>query len=64
MKNIDPRYYQIAVLGISLLYGQWILNFSHKPLDVTLILVSAQVTQYFFSKVYKLPAFDPKSALI
>jgi len=64
MKIIDPRYYQITILVTGLLYGQWILDFSLMPLNVVAILISAQVTQYFFSKVYCLPVFDPKSALI
>ncbi|NOQ12905.1 MAG: hypothetical protein GQ583_00285 [Methyloprofundus sp.] len=64
MKIIDPRYYQIAILGTGLLYGEWFLDFSLKPLSVMSILMCAQITQYFFSKVYRLAEFDPKSALI
>ena len=64
MKTIDPRYYQIAILGAGLLYGEWVLEFSLKPLSILSILICAQVTQYALGKTYHLPFFDPKSALI
>lgn len=63
-KPIDPRYYQIAILGSGLLYGKWALDFSITPLSIAVILLCAQATQYVFSKIYHLAAFDPKSALI
>lgn len=64
MKIIDPRDYQIIILGAGLLYGVWVLDFSFKLSSVLSILICAQLTQYLFSKAYHLSKFDPKSALI
>ena len=42
----DPRYYQIGILGLLLIYGLLFLDFEIR-LDVALvILVTAQLTQF------------------
>lgn len=64
MKTFDPRYYQIAILVSGFVYGQWVLDFALTLLMAVAIFMSTQITQYIFSKIYRLPAFDPKSALI
>jgi enediyne biosynthesis protein E5 len=60
----DPRYYQIAALALLLLYGLVRLR-----LDVQLgravgILAMVLLVQWCCSRFCKLPAFDPRSALI
>ncbi len=60
----DPRLYQIAVLSALLLYGAVRLDFEIR-LDVALAVTSsALATQFFFSKLWGLPRFDPRSAAI
>jgi Na+-transporting NADH:ubiquinone oxidoreductase subunit NqrB len=62
--KFDPRYYQIAVLGGLLLYGTTSLDFEIGVAQAILSLVTVLVTQYLCTRLWKLPAFDPKSALI
>jgi enediyne biosynthesis protein E5 len=62
--SLDPRYYQIAVLSGLLLYGLGFLHFDITPDRAALLLGSALLTQYVCTKLWKLPQFDPKSALI
>lgn len=60
----DPRYYQIVCLGLLLAYGIIILDFNIS-LSVTLwLIVTSELFQWAFSKIYKLDHFDPKSVLI
>jgi Na+-transporting NADH:ubiquinone oxidoreductase subunit NqrB len=60
----DPRVYQIAVLLTLLLYGAVGLDFEIR-LDIALaITFSALVTQFLFSKLWKLPRFELRSAAI
>jgi Na+-transporting NADH:ubiquinone oxidoreductase subunit NqrB len=61
---LDPRLYQIAVLSGLLLYGLGWLHFDITPGRALLLLSSALLTQYVCTKLWRLPAFDPKSALI
>ncbi|HEY7446111.1 MAG TPA: DUF2330 domain-containing protein [Vicinamibacterales bacterium] len=60
----DPRLYQIAVLASLLVYGIGRLDFETSLARAALILVSALVAQYSCTKLWNLPAFDPRSALI
>jgi enediyne biosynthesis protein E5 len=60
----DPRYYQIAVLTGLLTYGTWVLEFDVKPWQIPLTLAVALLTQWACTKIWQLPAFDPRSALI
>ncbi len=63
-RRIDPRYYQIAVLSSLFLYGVTWLRFDISLLQAVLSLGTALGVQYACTKVWKLPAYDPKSALI
>ncbi len=60
----DPRYYQIGILGLLFVYGLLFLDFEIR-LDVALIILfTAQLTQFSFTRLLHLPKFDPRSALI
>jgi len=56
--------YQIAVLSGLLLYGLIWLHFDITPDRAALLLGTALLTQYVCTKLWKLPRFDPKSAMI
>ena len=60
----DPRYYQIAVLTGLLTYGTCVLEFDVKPWQIPLTLAVALFTQWACTKIWDLPFFDPRSALI
>ena len=64
MARIDARVYQIAVLGSLLGYGLVALEFEVSVGRAALILGCALVTQYVCTRLWRLPAFDPRSALI
>jgi len=61
---IDPRYYQIAVLSGLLVYGLGWLHFDITPGRAALLLGAALLTQCVCTRLWGLPRFDPKSALI
>jgi Na+-transporting NADH:ubiquinone oxidoreductase subunit NqrB len=63
-KRIDPRYYQIAVLGALLVYGIGILDFGVSLTGAALLIGTAVLTQYACTIARKLPSFDARSALI
>jgi Na+-transporting NADH:ubiquinone oxidoreductase subunit NqrB len=60
----DPRLYQIGVLSSLLLYGIFVLRFDLKAPQVLLSLATGLLIQYACTVIWKLPRFDPKSALI
>ena len=60
----DPRHYQIAVLSGLLAYGMAALDFEIDGLHAALTLTTALLTQLACSRIWKLPAFDARSALI
>jgi enediyne biosynthesis protein E5 len=60
----DPRHYQIATLASLLGYGILALDFEIGAGRATAILSTALLTQYICTKVWRVPAFDPRSALI
>ena len=62
--GLDPRLYQIASLLGLLIYGATGLDFEVGPARATAILATVLVTQYLCTRWWKLPAFDPSSALI
>ena len=62
--GLDPRLYQIAVLAGLLLYGMARLDFEIAPPRAALILGAALLSQLACSWIWRLPAFEPKSALI
>jgi len=63
-RTLDPRLYQIAVLAGLLIYGITRLDFEITPARAALILGSALAFQYACTRIWRLPAFEPKSALI
>ena len=62
--KIDPRIWQISTLSGLLLYGVFVLDFEVHAIQAALILGTVLATQWVCTKVWRLPAFDPKSALI
>lgn len=60
----DPRLYQIAVLAALLLYGVLWLDFEVSAPQASLLLGAALLTQAACTRLWHLPAFDPRSALI
>jgi hypothetical protein len=63
-KTRDPRHYQIAVLLGLLVYGIGWLDFEIGAGRAALILATVLATQYLCSRIWRLPAFDPRSSLI
>ena len=63
-RRIDPRWYQIFMLSSLLGYGLFGLGFDLSWLHVTAVIGAALVTQLVCSRLWKLPRFDPLSALI
>lgn len=60
----DARIYQIASLLLLLTYGVCWLNFDVGPGRIVTLLATVLLTQFLCTRLWKLPAFDPKSALI
>ena len=60
----DPRVYQILVLACLLVYGVARLDFEIGAGRAMLLLGTALLTQLACTRLWSLPAFDPKSALI
>lgn len=61
---VDPRHYQIAVLGCLLAYGIWGLDFEVRAAAVAAIVPTALLTQWLWGRRVGLPSFDPRSPLI
>ena len=59
----DPRYYQIAVLGVLLTYGILTLGFRVGPAEISVLIIAALTTQAVCGRIFSVP-FDPKSPLI
>ena len=64
MAFVDPRWYQIAALAGLLCYGAIWLRFDVALPLSAVILATALGVQLLFTRLFHLPAFDPKSALI
>lgn len=60
----DPRLYQILVLSSLLVYGVTRLDLEIGPGRALLLLSTALLTQWACTRLWRLPAFDPRSALI
>src|SRR5262249_39073136 len=58
------RLYQIATLSGLLLYGVTRLDFEITPPRIVLLLGATLLTQLACTRLWKLPKFDPLSALI
>ncbi len=63
-RRLDPRLYQIVALAGLLGYGSWKLGFDTSLPIMLLILAAALATQHACTHLWKLPAFEPRSALI
>jgi enediyne biosynthesis protein E5 len=63
-RRVDPRWYQIAVLGTLLAYGVLCLEFDVSLARCGLTIVVALLTQALFTRLMSTDAFEPKSALI
>jgi Na+-transporting NADH:ubiquinone oxidoreductase subunit NqrB len=61
--RLDPRWYQIAMLSALLSYGTWLGFGASVPFTAT-IIGAALATQWICSRLWRLPRFDPLSALI
>ena len=64
MAGIDPRLYQISMLTCLLVYGVFRLDFEISVARALTILASTWTTQYACTRLWKLPAFDSRSAWI
>ncbi|HEX3126887.1 MAG TPA: hypothetical protein VH394_06130, partial [Thermoanaerobaculia bacterium] len=60
----DPRLYQIAILFSLLVYGVFRLDLEIRASMAATLLATVLLTQYACTRLWRLPAFDPKSALI
>lgn len=64
VRALDARLYQIAALSGLLAYGLLRLDLEVQAGRAALILLTALAVQYACTRWWRLPAFDPKSALI
>src|SRR5207245_6467959 len=60
----DARFYQIISLALLLAYGKCCLNFEIGFGQLAIILGAALLAQFLWARLCRLPAFDPRSALI
>ena len=63
-RKLDPRLYQISTLAALLIYGIVQLDFEIAAPRAAVLLGAALLTQYACTRAWRLPAFDPRSALI
>ena len=61
---MDARWYQIAALSALLGYGVGWLDFDVGLAQIVVTLASVLLAQFAGTRLAKLPAFDPRSALI
>jgi len=64
IRELDPRLYQITVLGLLLIYGIGWLDFEVTFQQALITLGSCLLVQYLLTHIFRLPAFDARSALI
>lgn len=62
--QIDPRIYQIISLSSLLIYGIGWLDFQIPLFQVVILIATALITQYFCTRLFKLPTVELKSAFI
>ena len=62
--KLDPRIFQISVLGMLILFGLFYLDFEIKLLHILIIFFTAQITQYFCGYLVGLKNFDALSSII
>jgi Na+-transporting NADH:ubiquinone oxidoreductase subunit NqrB len=63
-RRIDPRWYQIVMLSSLLAYGMFGLGFGLGWGRIAGVIGAALGTQWLCTKLWRLPRFDPLSALI
>jgi Na+-transporting NADH:ubiquinone oxidoreductase subunit NqrB len=63
-RRIDPRWYQIAMLSSLLGYGVFGLGFGLGAPRIAATIGAALATQVLCTRLWRLPRFDPLSALI
>ncbi|HVT01893.1 MAG TPA: RnfABCDGE type electron transport complex subunit D [Thermoanaerobaculia bacterium] len=63
-RPFDPRVFQITSLTLLLGYGLFFLHFDVTLGRVVTIVTSALAVQWACGRLWRLPRFDPKSALI
>ena len=61
---MDPRWFQISALATLLIYGMRLLDFEISVAQTATILSAVLLTQFAGTRWARLPAFDPKSAMI
>ena len=61
---MDPRWFQISTLSALLIYGVVWLDFEIEPAQAAVTLGAVLLAQFAGTRLARLPAFDPKSALI
>ena len=61
---MDPRWYQIGSLAALLTFGMLRLGFEIGLAQAGVTLATAIAIQYACTRIWRLPQFDPKSALI
>ncbi len=64
ISSLDPRYYQIAVLGGLLCFGVLVLDFGIRGYNTVAIFLTAQCVQFLGTRWAGLDRFDPLSAMI
>ncbi len=64
LRRTDARLYQIGCLALLLTYGMAALSFDVTLPRAALLLGTALAAQLGFTRLFRLPAFDPWSALI
>jgi Na+-translocating ferredoxin:NAD+ oxidoreductase RnfD subunit len=60
----DPRLYQIAVLGLLVSYGVFVLDFGIHWYNALAIAATALSVQFVGTRLATLPSFDPRSPMI
>src|SRR5262245_61585683 len=63
-RRLDPRLYQIGALAGLLAWGLFSRLLDVTPGRAALLLASALLVQYAATRIWRLPFFEPKSALI
>ncbi|MGH7732075.1 MAG: DUF2330 domain-containing protein, partial [Candidatus Eiseniibacteriota bacterium] len=63
-RRLDPRWYQIAMLSALLGYGVFGLDFDLGGAHIAGVIGVALGTQFLCTKLWRLPTYDPLSALI
>lgn len=61
---MDPRWFQISALSALLIYGVTRLDFEIDAAQAAITLGAVMLAQFAGTRWARLPAFDPKSALI